>query len=351
MYMDKLIDWKDFELFIQQMYKTDPNLIVEHDVTLIGKSGAKRQIDVLITQKTKLHTYKTIVECKKWKEKVSRNIVDIVWAGMEDLNASKGVIFTTSGYEEGAQKYAESKNIDIFLIRELLPEEWGAPGRQIHFYLHVLGGEFKNINVKANALLVVEEPPISLDINITFEKDKELDEAYTLYSIRNGKPGPNLVKILEDKHNSILQAMANKVSLIEDGKKDVDVYITSEVELDMTSSEFRQLRRAFGAVNLEKINFVFTTHISQSEFSFDKGAAFNIALAAENYIQGQKYLVSQRKNNLDIEIVDAPAETPDDKDILTNDSIFNVICKPYVEIKKPTGTERNGKTEKIYMTL
>lgn len=62
-------------------------------------------------------------------------------------------------------------------------------------------------------------------------------------------------------------------------------------------------------------------------------------------------LVSQRKNNLDIEIVDAPEETPDDKDILTNDSIFNIICKPYVGIKRPTGTERNGKTEKIYMTL
>jgi len=50
-FIDELIDWRDFEKFIQKMYQEDPNLIVEHNVTLIGNSGAKYQIDVLITHK------------------------------------------------------------------------------------------------------------------------------------------------------------------------------------------------------------------------------------------------------------------------------------------------------------
>lgn len=41
----------------------------------------------------------------------------------EDLNASKGVIFITVGYEAGAEKYAKSKNIDIFVIKDLTQEE------------------------------------------------------------------------------------------------------------------------------------------------------------------------------------------------------------------------------------
>ena len=40
-FWDKLIDWDDFERFVQKMYEEDPNLIVQHNVTLVGKSGAK----------------------------------------------------------------------------------------------------------------------------------------------------------------------------------------------------------------------------------------------------------------------------------------------------------------------
>jgi hypothetical protein len=56
MFLTQLIDWKDFELFVAEFYKDDGDLIIQHDVTEIGKSQAKRQIDVLVTQKTKLHT-------------------------------------------------------------------------------------------------------------------------------------------------------------------------------------------------------------------------------------------------------------------------------------------------------
>jgi hypothetical protein len=97
-FIDRLIDWKDFEKFIAELYKDSDELIVEHDVSEFGKSGAKRQIDVRILQKTKLHIIKTIIECKRWKEKVDRQTIDILFASVEDLNANKGAIFTTKGY-------------------------------------------------------------------------------------------------------------------------------------------------------------------------------------------------------------------------------------------------------------
>lgn len=51
-FLEKLIDWKEFELFVADLYKTSDDLTVSHDVTEIGKSGAKRQVDVLVIQKT-----------------------------------------------------------------------------------------------------------------------------------------------------------------------------------------------------------------------------------------------------------------------------------------------------------
>jgi len=112
-FLYKLFDWKNFELFVKDLYSSDGNVLVEHNVTETGKSGATRQIDVKVTQTTTLHTYKTIIECKFWKKAVERSTVDIVAASIEDLNASKGVIFTTKGYQQGAETYAKSKNIDI----------------------------------------------------------------------------------------------------------------------------------------------------------------------------------------------------------------------------------------------
>lgn len=116
-FLTYLIDWKEFELFVAELYKDDGDLIIQHNVTEVGKSQAKRQIDVLVTQKTKLHTIKTIIECKLWKSKVDRQVIDVLSASVEDLNANKGVIFTTKGYEEGAIQYAKNK-ILIFLLSE-----------------------------------------------------------------------------------------------------------------------------------------------------------------------------------------------------------------------------------------
>ena len=99
-FIDKLIDWQDFEKFIRDIYELDPDMVVKHNVTLEGKSGAKRQIDVLLTHKSKLHTYVTVVECKRWKEKVDRGIIDILYATIEDINASKGVIFMSKGAQK-----------------------------------------------------------------------------------------------------------------------------------------------------------------------------------------------------------------------------------------------------------
>src|SRR5579862_188546 len=79
-FVEQLLDWRDFERFVRDLYATDPNLVVEHNVTEVGKSNARRQTDVKITQRTKLHTFVTLVECKRWKDKVDRSRVDILAA-------------------------------------------------------------------------------------------------------------------------------------------------------------------------------------------------------------------------------------------------------------------------------
>jgi len=54
---------------------------VEHNVTLTGKSGALRQIDVLIRQKQGLYTHLVIAECKYWNSPVERLHIDALATG------------------------------------------------------------------------------------------------------------------------------------------------------------------------------------------------------------------------------------------------------------------------------
>jgi hypothetical protein len=132
-FLDQLVDWRDFEVFVRDLYATHPDLDVEHNVIEAGKSGASRQIDVKFTHRAGGHTYVTLVECKRWKEKVSRDRIDVLASSMKDLNAAKGVMFTTAGYEPGAEAYAEHEGIELFMVRDLTDEEWGRPGRVVWF--------------------------------------------------------------------------------------------------------------------------------------------------------------------------------------------------------------------------
>jgi hypothetical protein len=68
-FIDRLVEWKDFERFVAGMYAEDKDLVVEHNVTVTGKSGATRQIDVRFTYTVKSHTYVTVVECKRGKRR------------------------------------------------------------------------------------------------------------------------------------------------------------------------------------------------------------------------------------------------------------------------------------------
>ena len=71
-FIDRLIDWRDFERFVRDLYAEDSELEVEHNVTEVGSSGARRQIDVKITRTVGGETQVTLAECKRWKQKCGR---------------------------------------------------------------------------------------------------------------------------------------------------------------------------------------------------------------------------------------------------------------------------------------
>lgn len=353
-FIDKLIDWQEFEKFVQRLYKEDPNLIVEHNVMLVGNSGAKYQIDVLITHNSKSITNKTIVECKRWKKKVNRQVVNVLYAAMEDLNATHGIIFTTEGYESGAKKYAKSKNIEIFKIRELKPEEWGKPGRSIKFYFHYFFTNIKNLKFP-NAKIKTITPHLlpKRGLNIDFKKEFAEDDSYRLYSKKN-KLGPNLFVLIGEQIIKTQKAISEKIGVFENGEKK-SIIVESEVEIDFTNYEYAILELGYGELTIAKINFHLTTLIDQSLFQHDRGEKFNLVLAVENYITQQIDIISQETNDSEIitqRIIEdsEKRKITKDEDILKNGSIMNLFMDPWKPVEL-SGKEKVIKTNRIVINL
>lgn len=352
-FLHKLFDWKNFELFVKDLYSSDRNLLVEHDVTEIGKSGASRQIDVKVTQKTGLHTYVTIIECKYWKKPIERTTVDIVAASIEDLNASKGVIFTTKGYQQGAETYAKSKNIDIFVVRDLLDEEWGNPGRNIQLYLNIVGGQISKAHFPgAQALLIVQEAPENMNIDIQLSKESIDDDEFILYSVINGKRGVNLTRVLAEVHGFVVNNI-NSIIGYKDELLDQKLEITSDVYVDFSGFEFRQLRNQYAAVNLPGMKLNFVTQISRSELKIDRAEKLDYALVVQNYVSEQAHYVSKRNDKEDLIISGydkLSQETEDPDDIFVNGSTANIFLGPWVGVDIGSST-RIGSSRPINLKL
>ncbi len=66
-------DWDGFEQFVARLHRTG-SVTVEHNVTLTGRSGASRQIDVLVRHKEGLYEHLIVVECKYRKSSAATPI-------------------------------------------------------------------------------------------------------------------------------------------------------------------------------------------------------------------------------------------------------------------------------------
>lgn len=342
--LDHFIDWKDFEKFVAEMYKDSADVEVQHDVTLTGKYNDKRQVDVLVTQKTKLHTYKTIIECKFLsKEKVNRPIIDVLAAAIEDLDANKGVIITTVGFEAGAIEYAKGKNIDIFLIRNVLEEEWGNTGRKIKLWLQFFSAQMENFSSSSIRYFSPSgSPPPKEHINLDIKLFKDFipEDKHQLFSLPDLKKGPNLVQMLINVQQDILKNLNEQTIGFINTNPDESItrVFRTNAKFEFSSYPYRNLPYGNGYAILDNLNVSFLLSITQSKIEIDRAEKFNYVLMVENYITKQKNFVAKAKDTNNITLSPPLTDKPIGDD-LQNGAIIKINMDYYVGITKLPGVE------------
>lgn len=122
--------YKDFEVFvastIRGMAQLDglKNIKVQHNIQMIGLSGASHQIDVYWEFELAGITWKSVIQAKDWNYRVDFPTLMSFRGVLEDLGNPRGIMFTKTGYNKGnIDKIAEKHNISLFVIDKFIDAE------------------------------------------------------------------------------------------------------------------------------------------------------------------------------------------------------------------------------------
>lgn len=102
---------------LREQTKGLENLEIQHNV-IIKKNDGNYQIDGKIQFDVMGIRYVTLVECKHYKNSITREKVQILYDRIRAIGANKGVLISTSNFQIGAIKYAKEHGIALIQIVE-----------------------------------------------------------------------------------------------------------------------------------------------------------------------------------------------------------------------------------------
>ena len=99
---------------------------MKHNVRLAGKSGAQRQVDVLVEDKVGQYDVRIVLDCRDYKHPVDIKDVEECAGLFEDVSAMRGVIVCPAGFTKNAKVRAQQLQIDLYSPVDTEPHKWQA---------------------------------------------------------------------------------------------------------------------------------------------------------------------------------------------------------------------------------
>jgi hypothetical protein len=315
-------DWGGFEQLVAKLHETG-DVKVERNVVLKGRSGAPRQIDVLLRQKQGLYEHLVIVECKYWNRNVERSDVDALVATVCEVGASRGVIFSSKGFQSGAITQAEHDNIDLFTVREPTDSEWGAPGRHVNLYLHIVSLAPGPVIIE-DAYTHAHCAPTSNNIEIVLGEGGPKPLTHTAIETESGNDKTIEEMIARRAQDAGKQVYQPKLASFNGSLRGQILY---RFNVNVVRTKDIKVMANGGCVFIRKMSFQLGLRIDQSQIAVDRAKNFIFALAIENCVNRQVFAASRRPGDALTELVaiSKPDEAPGRQgEIVQNNSIITV---------------------------
>ena len=135
-----------------------PAFNIEHDVKLNASDGTY-QIDVYATYTALGTEMKILAECKQYKKRVGRDIVEVLESRLRSLGAQKGILLSTAGFQSGAIDFAKAHGIALVQMFDT-HEKWyshsGGPDEVIDEDDPIVYGEKHMPRYRAHLITAVD---------------------------------------------------------------------------------------------------------------------------------------------------------------------------------------------------
>ena len=106
----------EFESHVKAWIEAASESPVEFEVTrreLLAGDGGEYEIDVLARFSMFGLHYTTLIECKKHKNPIKRDLVMVLESKLRDTKSQKAMLVSTAKFQSGAIKFAEKHNIAL----------------------------------------------------------------------------------------------------------------------------------------------------------------------------------------------------------------------------------------------
>lgn len=318
---DLVADWGGFEQLVAHLNETG-DVSVERNVKLKGKSGATRQIDVLIRHRQGLYEHLVVVECKYLNSPVERIHVDALATTVREVNASRGVIFSVHGFQAGAVTQAKQDGIDLFKVRQPTDAEWGLPGRKIDLFIRVVAISIGALEF-VGAFAIPEFAPKSTSLNLRLD-DNPTQTKMRFKGCDNETLEALIGRIARDASGKLLPRAQVK---FQDGSYDGCIFIRSKVNIEPKDRPIQAYIND-GHVFIPRITFDIGVKIDQSFLSLDRADGYAFILCLEDCVKSTVTRAIRRKDELKTSLMPVkvkPLEVNDE--IVQNHSIISVEMK------------------------
>ncbi len=211
------LDWKTYESITKYIYE---NLGSRSGVKVLGygsscrvqgKSGVNHQIDILTSHSDGIHSYRTAIECKYWKDKIDKDIVMKVAEIIADAGIEKGVIVSKNGFTKDGAEFAKYKNIGIVELREIGEAAQDLEERQ-----------FEIATIQISSSITIRRPEISgvafeyVDNRTTVDGTTNIYSTSIILPDESRKPFTDYTKLFHDdlhNHNKIGETITRRYEI------------------------------------------------------------------------------------------------------------------------------------------
>jgi hypothetical protein len=306
-------NWGGFEELIAEIHD-QPSFSVERDVRLPAREGGTYQIDVALRWTNNgLYPVLMICECKWWKHAVDREVIIKLAHVKEQVGAHRAACFTSVGFESGAEHVATDNGIDLFLVRDLTDQEWGAPGPVVTGWVQTWQLAISPFQFQG---AVVPRPTVSPSASLE-------PESIPLFR-SDGSPAGTMATVCEAIRD---QTYAKRQQVVWE-RGDGTYYQVFDVTRTFADGpRIVQL----GEQQLQVAGFTCAAiwKVTQAHFHVDRRENFDFALVVENFVKGEKFAATRRAGS-GSDLSPLTVDTPDpERQTFQNGQIISVLMRGY----------------------